>query len=399
MQRGCFERLSKWLCRYYEQAFVHWPPSNEPTWLTRDIVLRLKADFYGLYDYFVDRDIMFDGSEYRPGQKWAITSKSGQSFRADSKDLPFTDILIGFDDRNRFPHIPHPYPIVPPSAPVQIPKHKSTFTLKKPPSATALFALSRRKALTYSEASNVYTLRDQYMHTDLVANFIRFEQSDMLECVDPYEARRGRWLLIYGILQVLATVSVDSPNLRYKDGAQYHLSPQMKGVVPWADRGAPPEEEAGHTRSHCWIAPSTWTHQAPKARVGAHKPIIWGQYGDGRARGEELAKKMPQLQYRKREVSLGHERAAEWVAMNRHEAAGGAETVSDGETTAETDMGNSNGLFESSVENMTTTNSGTGLTASAGSSGDYSTEERAAAARKRRAQLHGFTDFQPPPEW
>ena len=395
MQRGCFERLKKWLCRYYEQAFVNWPPTNDTTWLTRDIVLRLRNDFYGLYDYLVDRDIVFDGSEYRPGQKWAITSKSGQSFRADSKDLPLTDILIGFDDRNRFPHIPHPYPLVPPSAPVQIPKHKPTFSLKKAPSATTLLAQSRRKALTYSEASNIYTLRDQYMHTDLVTNFIRFEQSDMLENLDPYEARRGRWLLIYGILQVLATVSVDSPNLRFKEGAQYHLSSQMKGVVPWADRGAP-EEEAEHTRSHCWVVPSTWTPQAPKARVGAHKPIIWGQYGDGRARGENIPK-MPKLRYRNREVSLGHERAAEWVAMNGHEAPG-AEIGSDGETTAETDMGNSNGLFESSVENGTT-NSGTGLTASGGSSGEYSNEERAAAAKKRRAQVHGFTDFKAPPGW
>lgn len=395
MQRGCFDRLRKWLCKYYEQAFLHWPPTNDQTWLTRDIVLRLRNDFYGLYDYLVDRDIVFDGSEYRPGQKWVIASKSGQSFRADSQDLPFTDILIAFDNRNQFPHMPHPYPILPPSAPVQAPKHKSAFTLKKPTSPADKLTQSRRKALTYSEASNVYTLRDQYMHTDLVTNFIRFEQSDMVENVDPYEARRGRWLLIYGILQVLATISVDSPNLRYKENAQYHLSPQMKGVVPWADRGAPPEEEAEHTRSHCWVVPSTWTPVAPKARAGAHKPIIWGQYGDGRTRGE-TPEKMPKLQYRNREVSIGHKRAAEWVATNGHVAAG-AEIGSDSGTTAETDLGNGNGL-ESSVGNVRT-NSGTGMTASGGSSGEYSTEESAMAARRRRAMVHGFTDFQPPPGW
>lgn len=420
VQRGCFDRLRKWLCKYYEQAFLHWPPTNDQTWLTRDVVLRLRNDFYGLYDYLVDRDIIFDGSEYRPGQKWTITSNSGQSFRADSQDLHFTDILIGFDGRNEFPHIPHPYPILPPSAPVHPPKHKSAFTLKKPTSPADLLAQSRRKALTYSEASNVYTLRDQYMHTDLVTNFIRFEQSDMVDAVDPYEARRGRWLLIYGVLQVLATISVDSPNLYYKEGAQYHLSPQMKGVVPWADRGAPPEEEAEHTRSHCWVVPSTWTPMAPKARAGAHKPILWGQYGDGRTRGEAAGtgeKTMPQLKYRnrerereqsQREVSIGHKRAAEWVATNgghlaTASASGRGEIGSEtGTATNETDMGQGNTGLQSSVGNRGRTESGsrTGISPSnGGSSGDYSSEESAMAARRRRAMVHGFTDFQVPSDW
>ena len=415
IHRGCFDRLRKWLCKYYEQAFLRWPPTNVQTWLTRDVITRLRNDFYGLYDYLVDRDIIFDGSEYRPGQKWVITSNSGQSFRPDSQDLPFTDILISFDNRNQFPHIPHPYPILPPSVPVQPPKHKSAFSLKKQSSSPAdLLAQSRRKALSYSEASNVYTLRDQYMHTDLVTNFIRFEQTDMVDLVNPYEGRRGRWLLIYGILQVLATISVDSPNLRYKENTQYYLFPQMKGVVPWADHGAPPEEQAEHTRSHCWVVPRTWTPMAPKARPGAHKPIIWGQYGDGRERGS--TEKVPQLTSRthtQREVSIGHKRAAEWVvATNGHHHVTAATVISSGAgetigsdtatTTPETDIGNGNngnGVLESSVGNVRT-NSGTGLTASnGGSSGGQSFEESATAARRRRAMVHGFTDFQPPSDW
>lgn len=413
VQRGCFDRLRKWLCKYYEQAFLHWPPTNDQTWLTRDIVLRLRDDFYGLYDYLVDRDIIFDGSTYRPGQKWAITSNSGQSFRADTQDLPFTDILIAFDNRNKFPHIPHPYPILPPSSPVNPPKHKSTFSLKKTTSPADFIAQSRRKALTYSEASNVYTLRDQYMHTDLVTNFIRFEQSDMVDAVDPYEARRSRWLLIYGVLQVLATISVDSPNLRYKEGAQYHLSPQMKGVVPWADRGAPPEDEAEHTRSHCWVVPRTWTPMAPKARTGGHKPIIWGQYGDGRARGDS-GEKVPQLYSKnqdpnpsQRELSLGHKRAAEWVAANGHHATASSGTEHRSETgasTAETGLGNSHAALESSVgkrmgSGRTESGSRTGMTPSQGGSSGSGGEESAMAARRRRAMIHGFTDFKPPSDW
>lgn len=375
--RGCFDRFRRWLCKYYENAFLHWPPTNELTWLTRDMVLRLRNDFHGLYDYLVDRDVLFDGSEYRPGQKWAITSKTGHGFRADTSELPLTDILLGFDERNGFPHVPHPYPIVPVSMPVHG-KPKSSFTLKKPTSPADLVAQARRKALSYAEASNVYNLRDQYMHTDLVTNFMRFEQNDMVENLDPFEARRGRWVLIYGILQVLATVSVDSPNLRYSEGAQYHLSPQMKGIVPWGERGSPPEEEAEHTRSHCWIVPGTWGASVPKARPGAHKPIIWGQYGDGRSRADTPEKESPPP--RQRDMSVGRKRAEEWVATH----AGRHREVSDGDLTGSD--GENNG--DTSAADVPS-----------GSSEEYPTNAAAQAARRRRALVHGFTDFEVPRDW
>ena len=382
--RGCFDRFRKWLCKYYENAFLHWPPTNDQTWLTHDMVVRLRNDFYGLYDYLVDRDVIFDGAEYRPGQKWAITSKSGQPFRADSADLPFTDILLAFDDRNGFPHIPYPYPVTPPSIPIQL-KPKSPFILKKPSSQIEILAQSRRKALSYAEASNVYTLRDQYMHTDLVTNFIRFEQADMVDTLDPFEARRGRWMLVYGVLQVLAIISVDSPNLRYKEAVQYHISPQMKGVVPWAEYGSPAEEEAEHKRSHCWMVPLTWQPTAPKARPGTHKPIIWGQYGDGRVRGESTEKTTTKL----RDTSLGRKRAEEWVATNA-----GQPLESDSEFGANS---GSIGLPNSGTHARSSSAMSGGEAMSG--SGDGSTESAKLAARRRRAMVHGFTDFQVPTNW
>ena len=384
--QGSFERLRKWLCKYYEGVFLHWPPVNNQTWLTHDMVVRLRTDFFGLYEYLVDRDIIFDGSEYRPGQKWAITSKSGQPFRADTAELSFTDILIGFDNRNGFPHIPHPYPITPTSVPVHA-RPKASFILKKPATQTELLAQSRAKALSYSEASNVYLLRDQYTHTDLVSNFTKFEQTDMLDSVDPFEARRGRWILIYGILQVLATVSVDSPNLRYSDGVKYHVSPQMKGVVPWAEPGSSPEEEAEHKKSHCWVTPNTWAITAPKARAGAHKPIIWGQYGDGRIRAESVEK----ISITKiHDISIGRKRAEEWVATTA------GETV---ETGSETGVSGGS-VGQPNISPKGRSNSGiSGADIPSGSSGDHSTDAAAMAARRRRALIHGFTDFQVPADW
>ncbi|KAI4202508.1 MAG: hypothetical protein LQ346_001971 [Caloplaca aetnensis] len=374
--RGCFDRLRKWLCKYYENAFLHWPPTNDATWLTRDMVVRLKSDFHSLYDYLVDRDVVFDGTYYRPNSKWAMNSKSGQTFKSDTNELPITDILLGFDNKNGFPHIPHPYCLTPPSTPAQN-KGKAPFNFKKPSSPTDVPSNSRRKALSYAEASNVYTLRDQFVHTELISNFIRFEQSDMIEGVDPFEARRGRWILIYGILQILATVSVDSPKLRYKDGAQYHLSPTMKGIVPWAEDESQPEPEAEHTRSYCWTVPNTWSKTLPKARPGTHQPIIC-PYGDGRVRGES-ADKVPSLG-KPVGSSVSRKRAEEWINNTVGHAAD-----------TESELG------------LPPHPKGSGRTISEGQpmsvTSEYSTESGADLARRRRAMAHGFTDFKVPREW
>ena len=388
--RAAFDRLRKWLCKYYENVFLHWPPTpNDTTWLTRDRVVRLRKDFYGLYDYLVDRDVIFDGAEYRPGHKWAITGKSGQIFRADTADLAFTDILLGFDARNGFPHIPHPYPHTPPSLPVVV-KPKSTFHLKKPATPAEIAAQSRRKALSYSEATNVYILRNQYIHSDLISNFIAFEQADAIESTDPFEARRGRWLLIYGILQVLATVAVDSPNLRYSESVNYHLCPQMKGVVPWAEGGSPPEEEACHTRSHCWRVPQTWAPSAPKAKPGSHKPILWGQFGDGRSRADNTEDKGQVTKVRETtSTSIGRLRAEEWVHNTREHQI---------DVTSEIGGPIGSVSYDSKTENLKDggISSAEGLTES--STAD-SSNSVATAARRRRAHIHGFTDFEVPPEW
>ena len=425
---AAFDRFRKWLCKYYEKAFLHWPPTaNDHTWLTRDMVVRLRRDFYGLYDYLVDRDVVFDGTEYRPGQKWAIISKSGQAFRADTADLPMTDILLGFDDRHKFPHIPHPYPHTPTSVPVTS-KPKSSFHLKKPATASEILAVSRRKALSYSEASNVYVLRNQYMHTDLVTTFIAFEQTDLLDAVDPFEARRGRWLLIYAVLQVLATVAVDSPNLRHAENVHYHLSPQMKGVVPWAEPGSPPEEEACHTQSHCWTVPATWAPHAPKAKPGSHKPIIWGQFGDGRSRagGDEPNPSPPpttaaySAPKKVRETtSMGRirvdVRVDEWVATTRP-GVEPSETNNDVMSMSEADYISTSGAGRSgegegktedgrkvSDEPMSIAKLVGGSSASGPGEGDSSTgdsgDSAVIAARRRRARIHGFTDFKVPAEW
>ncbi|KAI1817247.1 hypothetical protein GGS20DRAFT_83956 [Poronia punctata] len=280
--KAAAERLQQFLIGYYAKMCGTWPPAErgvgtmegEEMWLTRRVAHMLQRDFGALYEYLVNRDIVWDESETRSSRKWMMVSESGnRSFNADSDDLPLTDMLIEFDNRMRFPHIPHPYPLVPESirpatslaASSSRDKHKKEKSAKSMPDDRML---DRRVQLAYTEATNIYILESEFTQSDLIDDFSKFEKSDHIGAVHPFSARRGRWVLIYGILQTLASVSVDSPNVRYKDNVSYHLSPRLKGTrtPPW--RGvSSPTYEACHELSHCWLAPRSWHSTVDKVEL------------------------------------------------------------------------------------------------------------------------------------
>jgi hypothetical protein len=136
-----------------------------------------------------------------------------------------------------------------------------------------------RAALAYTESTNIYLLGSDFTHNDMVHQFLQFEKADKAAESDPSEARRGRWVLIYAILQTLATVSVDTPDLHYVRDVSYHLSPQLRGTPPW--RGAPDNASgAEHSRSYCWTIPNTWM---PSPGPGTPSPLS-GTSDDGSVR-------------------------------------------------------------------------------------------------------------------
>ena len=262
--RASFERLRKFFTQYYLDAFGTWPPAapiGEEQWLTRGLAQAMQKDFGALYDYLVNREVSWDCSEERSGRKWNIVHTGSRSFDADTFDLPFTDLLVAFDNRHKYPHIPHPYPLVPESIPVKSSKDNLFKASKKAPKPDDKMA-ERRAALAYTESTNIYLLGSDFVNNDMVDAFVRFEKADRAAEVDPYAARRGRWVLIYGILQTLAAVSVDTPNLRYTGEVSYHLNPRLRGTPPW--KGANQNvEEAGHVGSYCWSIKDTWRIDAP----------------------------------------------------------------------------------------------------------------------------------------
>ena len=276
--RVAFDRFRRFLKQFYETIYKSWPPRGQASgdsWLSREIVVRLQTDFGSLYDYCVDHDVTWDDHNSR------MLSKSGRAdFRAEGDTVRMADLFNGFDRRFKHPHIPHPWPLLPASVPLQPNTKSGLFRSKKNK------GLDNRVAHAYSEASNVFHLPQEFAGNDLVEAFLKFEKTDQPGDIDPPDARKGRWILLYCILQVLSTISVDTPNLWAKDGVLYFLNPRLKGTPPWRTQTETVFQESSRSLSHCWKVPETWataqdrTQPPPAPRNHRHAVVPDEGVGD-----------------------------------------------------------------------------------------------------------------------
>lgn len=93
----------------------------------------------------------------------------------------------------------------------------------------------------------------------LLRAFQSMECNALLGDVTPQEARIGRWILLYGALQVLSLLSVDITGLRHTVGVDYFLCASLRGCPPWKDGRLPISmTEASQNRSYCWESPESW---------------------------------------------------------------------------------------------------------------------------------------------
>ena len=51
--------------------------------------------------------------------------------------------------------------------------------------------------------------------------------------MNTHEARLGRWIVVYCMMQLLSKIAVDIQGLRYTLGIGYHLSADTDGTPPW----------------------------------------------------------------------------------------------------------------------------------------------------------------------
>jgi hypothetical protein len=158
-----YQAFRLFLINHYSRNYSKWPPANDKTWLNRKIVLALQEDFGSLYEYLVNRDVVWNPREERASRKWEMAHRKDNDFKADVPELGVTDLLVRFDAKFNYAHIPHPYPLLPREIPrtTKEKEKKSLFSsLKKEKSrdVTKDAKAHLQLSILFSDATNIEKL-------------------------------------------------------------------------------------------------------------------------------------------------------------------------------------------------------------------------------------------------
>ncbi|KAF2856632.1 hypothetical protein T440DRAFT_549986 [Plenodomus tracheiphilus IPT5] len=252
-----YQLFRQFLVGHYQRIHGDWPPASGKTWLNRKITQSMQEDFGSLYDYLVNREVFWNPREERASRKWEMAHRKMEGFTADLPELGITDMLVMFDAKQGYTHIPHSYPLLPREVPkVGKDKEKKSFFSSlmrdKTKDITRDAKAHLQLSIVFSDATNIEKLDVNFNGSTLIDKFEQFELTTDLKHATPREARLGRWVLLYGILQVLSTLSVDVQGLKHTDGVRYFLCTDLKRIPEWVTNGQLEHLEASQHRSWCW---------------------------------------------------------------------------------------------------------------------------------------------------
>lgn len=158
-----YQAFRQFLVEHYGRIYGTWPPPSNGTWLNRKTVLAMQNDFGSLYDYLVNRDVYWNPREERASRKWEMQHRRTDEFEADLPELGITDLLVVYDAKAGYVHIPHPYPLLPREVPTltKEKEKKSFFSSLKKNKANDVTKDAKahlQLSIVFSDATNIEKL-------------------------------------------------------------------------------------------------------------------------------------------------------------------------------------------------------------------------------------------------
>ncbi|TKA67966.1 hypothetical protein B0A55_09662 [Friedmanniomyces simplex] len=219
--RDHLDRFRTCLHKYYVTKLGYFPPSQEGPWNKR-LWTKMYHAFQTLYEYLVDNDSSFDRLNDR-----GVTG-----------GICVVQNVQAFDQRHGYTPLPHPLPLLP-----EVPsKRRATDTQKglrslmlgRVDSAVAQ-QLSSKQALAKAANAGV----QEATACELVDEYQQFERQKVEEKLTVAEARKVRWLLIYGLLQMLISITRAPKEVRDTETPTYPLCVLTTGSPTWLDEVSP----------------------------------------------------------------------------------------------------------------------------------------------------------------
>lgn len=223
--RDHLDRFQSFLHSYYVDKFGYFGPSTSDAF-DKKLWLELQQDFQSLYDYLVDKD-----SDMQPSNHGA------------SGGMCVLQNVQAFDNRHGYESLPHPLPLLPPIALARATSHQNglrSFRLGRSDSTSNESSrLPPKMALAKATNSN----DEAAVSSPIVQEYQRFEKQKVEEKIHIVEARKVRWLLIYGVLQMLTSITRAPKEVKDYEAAPYPLCVLTSNCPPWEEAKAIEEPE------------------------------------------------------------------------------------------------------------------------------------------------------------
>lgn len=209
--RNHLNRFRKLLLDFYTEKFGYWPPPRGASF-PKALYKSMYYDFKTLYDYLVDTESTTDISSQKPA----------------SGGICVLQNVISFDTKLKFTAQPHPLPLLPSYTPPSK-KADSQKALRQLTLAYQHNKTHQLHAMNAALAVATNTLSKDLVNSRIMQAYMHFEReyaSDMTqreEKISPVDARKIRWLLIYGTLQYLVSALRAPKEVRDSDTPEYPL--------------------------------------------------------------------------------------------------------------------------------------------------------------------------------
>jgi hypothetical protein len=227
--RNHLDRFRGFLHSFYLEQLGYFPPGSSDPY-NKQLWNDVHDDFESLYELLADKS----------------SDLSIQNNMNGSGGICCLQNTQVFDSRHGCTPLPHPSPLLPASSP----EKRSTDTqrtlrslrLGRSSSTVSDAKLPPRRAL--AEATN--NISDEMSNRPIVIEYRRFERSRLEEKITVQEARKVRWLLIYGGLQILNSITRAPKGVRDIEIASYPLCVLTTGSPEWYvdEKEAPTPDQA-----------------------------------------------------------------------------------------------------------------------------------------------------------
>lgn len=217
--RAHLEYFRSFLHSFYVEKFGYWPP-QAVSGFPKALYKSMYFDFRNLYDLLVDLESTGSIQDQKPASGGICVLQNVQAF----------------DRRHKYLPLPHPMPLLPDHSDDRSRNHsqRERLALKL---GTKQAKTERYNRVRTALANATNAASSSIAKTPLVKAYQRFEREWIRmheEKVSIRDARKVRWLLIYGCLQMLVSAIRAPKEVKDTDGPTYPLCCLVPSTLPWA---------------------------------------------------------------------------------------------------------------------------------------------------------------------